>query len=405
MPYVNVPIPWTEQPHGTEGIDWGNPLTQGLRDLTSLGSAQRRNVARNNFLLSNGTVNSDSRGPIITTDATAYSVLDGYAVLPITVIVGFVWLGAPTNGAHALWVSHDTLYGQDGLYLRYQDAGTLEVLKSQVALIGSGSFTVKPEGSLLGVTIDAGNYALYGDGALIGSGTHAQTFTSGTPVLGSEGSDPTLSGHPNGIFYFQAVWDRVLSADEIKRISANPWQLHLDEEFPVWFGAAAGVSGTLAAALAAFTSSITGNTTIVGSMAQTAANAVSAFTGSTTVTGTIAKTLGNDVAAFTGNTAITGTIAKTLTNDVGDLQGSAGAGTSGTIAVTTQNNAPNMTGTTSIVGTMNASTENATSNATGSTTILGQMAASVSNFISGMYGSSGVQSLVNRLLTLLGVGS
>ena len=226
MSKINRLIPWVTQPNGVTGVDWGNPLTKGLRDLSSLGGSQRRNVARNNFLSSNGTVNSDPRGPIITTDATAYSVPGGYAVLPITVIVGFIRLGAPTNAQHALWVSHDTLYGGDGLYLRYQDAGTLEVLKSQVAMIGSGTFTVKPQGSLLGLTIDAGNYVLYGDGALIGSGTHAQTFTSGTPVLGSEGSDPTLSGHPNGIFYFHATWDRVLSANEIKRISDNPWQLY-----------------------------------------------------------------------------------------------------------------------------------------------------------------------------------
>lgn len=225
MSKLNRLIPWVTQPQGAANVDWGNPLTRGLRDLSSLGGSQRRNVARNNFLSSNGTVNSDPRGPIITTDATAYSVPGGYAALPITVVIGFVRLGAPTAGNHALWISKDDITGNGGLYFRYEDAGTLAVLKSQTAAVGSGVFTVKPGGSLLAVTVDSGNFALYGDGALVASGAHAQTFTSVTPVIGSESSN-AAEDHPNGIFYFHAVWGRVLSANEIKRISDNPWQLY-----------------------------------------------------------------------------------------------------------------------------------------------------------------------------------
>ena len=423
MPRIVVPIPWTEQPHGAEGVDWSNPLTQGLRDFSSLGSAQRRNVARNNFLSSNGAVKSDSRGPIITTDATAYSVPGGYSALPITVIVGFARLGTPTNGNHALWISKDDITGNGGLYFRYEDAGTLAVLKSQTAAIGSGAFTVKQDGSLLAVTIDSGNYTLYGDGGLVASGTHAQTFTSTTPVIGSESSE-ALEDHPNGIFYFHAVWGRVLSADEIKRISDNPWQLYQDEEFPVWF-TAGGASGTMAAILGAFSANITGSTTIVGSItntldnnignlqgtagsvsgsiAQTLENDTSNIAGTTSILGTISNVLNGDTSNIAGTTSIIGSITKTLENDVANFQGDAGS-TSGVITATAQNDTASMAGQTTITGTLSASAEGATSNITGTTTILGQISSSISNFISSIFGTSGSPSLVARLLTLLGVG-
>lgn len=233
------------------------------------------------------------------------------------------------------------------------------------------------------------------------------------------------------------------------------------------FGAS-GSSGTIAAALGAFTASMSGTTTIVGSIAVTAQNDTSNITGTTgSVSGSIAQTLDNNVgnlqgttgsvsgtiaataqndtsniagtttvvgsmaqttanatSAITGTTSVTGSIAKTLENDVGNFQGTTAivgsiaktlendvgnfqgstGSTSGTIAVTTENNVANMAGTTAVVGNLNASTENATSNITGTTTILGQISSSISNFISSIFGTSGSPSLVARLLSLLGVG-
>lgn len=244
MPIITRLFPHLIQPQYPVRVDQGNPLTKGLQDVAVLGNTLRWNAARNTFLSSNGTVNSDPRGPIITTDATAYSVPGGYAVPPITVVVGFIRLGAPTSGNHALWISKDDTTGNSGLYFRYEDAGTLTVLKSQTANIGSGSFTVKPGGSLLGVTIDSGNFALYGDGDLVASGTHGQTFTSVTPVIGSESSE-ALEDHPNGVFYFYAAWNRVLTAAEFKALSLNPWQIFEDRKQNIYVSAASGVSAAL----------------------------------------------------------------------------------------------------------------------------------------------------------------
>lgn len=239
MPIITRLFPHLIQPQYPVRVDQGNPLTKGLQDVAVLGNTLRWNAARNTFLSSNGTVNSDPRGPIITTDATAYSVPGGYAVPPITVVVGFIRLGAPTSGNHALWISKDDITGNGGLYFRYEDAGTLAVLKSQTAVVGSGAFTVKPGGSLLAVTVDSGNFALYGDGGLVASGTHAQTFTSATPAIGSESSE-AAENHPNGIFYFHAVWDRVLSAAEFKRLSDNPWQIFEPRKQEIYVSVASG---------------------------------------------------------------------------------------------------------------------------------------------------------------------
>lgn len=310
MSKLNRPIPWVTPPQGAAYVDWGNPLTKGLRDLSLFN--QRRNVVRNAFLSSNGTNNSDPRGPIITTDATAYSVPGGYAALPITVIIGFVRLGSPTNSNHALWISKDDITGNSGLYFRYEDAGTLAVIKSQTAAVGSGAFTVKPGGSLLALTIDSGNYALYGDGGLVASGTHAQTFTSVTPVIGSESSE-ALEDHPNGIFYFHAVWDRVLSAGEIKRISDNPWQLYAPRKRQIYVSAASGgISGTLSQTLGDASASSTGTVKIAGTTSSTLSAATSSATGTLAIVGSASPTLGAITSAATGTVAIVGTLSKTL---------------------------------------------------------------------------------------------
>lgn len=216
-------FPWLIQPQYPVGIDWTNPLSNGLQDAHVLANGLGFNAVKNTFLSSNGTRNFEPRGAIITTDATAYAIPGGYSAFPISILVGMIRLGAPTSGNHALWLSKDQA-PSGGLYFRYQDAGTLALIKSQVALIGSAAFTIKSGGSLMGAAVDATSYAVYGDGALLTSGTHAQAPLFGTPQLGSEGDNSSWD-HPNGVFYFQATWNRLLSAAEFKGLSANPWQI------------------------------------------------------------------------------------------------------------------------------------------------------------------------------------
>lgn len=237
---------------------------------------------------------------------------------------------------------------------------------------------------VVGITYDGTTVRFYIDGRAVGSSVSAQTFLiDSAATLFSRGGPASPNEDLNGAIKLHSDFEGALSIDEMLAITANPALLFAAAYRDSWFETAAGVSGTIAATLSAFTSSITGTTT---------------------VTGSIARTLDNATSAIAGNTTVTGSITKTLENDVGNFQGSAGS-TSGTIAVTTENNAPNMSGTTSIVGTLNASTANATSNITGNTTILGQISSSVSNFIAALYGTSGVASVVARLRTLLGVGS
>lgn len=314
------------QPQQSTGIDWSNPLTKGLRDLSLLGGLQRYNAARKTFLSSNGTVDSDPRGPKITTDGTAYAVPGGYAVLPITVIIGFARLGAPTSGNHALWISKDDTTGNGGLYFRYEDAGTLAVLKSQTAAVGSGAFTVKPGGSLLAATVDSGNFALYGDGGLVASGTHAQTFVSDTSVIGSESSN-AAEDHPNGIFYFHAVWDRALSADEIKRLSANPWQIFRPRKREIYLVAAASGAADANSAGVATVTGVSG--AIAGS------DGVSVGVGAAPgISGVIAGSVASSAGTSTAQADTSGTIAEATASSAGTstasgisgaIQGSVGA--------------------------------------------------------------------------------
>jgi hypothetical protein len=88
------------------------------------------------------------------------------------------------------------------------------------------------------------------------------------------------------------------------------------------------IIGTIGVTMAAFTSSITGNETVIGTINVTMAAFTSAITGTTTVLGTIAQTLQNFTSAITGTTTVLGTIGVTLADFTSAIVGDAGAATS-----------------------------------------------------------------------------
>lgn len=142
-----------------------------------------------------------------------------------------------------------------------------------------------------------------------------------------------------------------------------------------------GVSGTISVTLDAFTSSISGTTT---------------------VTGTIAQTLANFTSSISGTSEIPGTIAVTLENNTSSISGSVGSDVTGTLAVTLENYSSSMSGTTTVIGTIAVTLAAFTSSISGTTTILGTISSTLEDFIPTINGFVGEATA--RLRTLLGIG-
>lgn len=93
---------------------------------------------------------------------------------------------------------------------------------------------------------------------------------------------------------------------------------------PVKPAAGGGVSGTIAATLAAFTSSIAGTTTVTGSMAVTLGSFTSAISGTKTLVGSIAQTLSDFTSSIAGTIGKVGTLGVTLSSFASAISGTAG---------------------------------------------------------------------------------
>lgn len=158
----------------------------------------------------------------------------GYSAVPITVVIEFNPLGTPAVANHALWCSRSGSAGSGGLYFRYDPAGNLQLLKSQVAQIVSTAFSPKSNGSIVAFTYDGTNYKIAADGVLLASGVGAQSCTFGQASIGAEGGAASLGGDVgNSAFRSLFVSPRVLSDSELVEATLNPHRKYL-ESFRNW---------------------------------------------------------------------------------------------------------------------------------------------------------------------------
>lgn len=157
----------------------------------------------------------------------------GYSAVPITVILDFRTLGSPAVGNHALWTSQSSLTTatlDSGLYFRYSGSA-LQILKSQIALIGSASYTIPSRGGVVAFTFDGTNYKIAADGVVLASSSNAQTCNFGKPVIGVEGVSSIQGGDvANAVFRSVQVLPRVATDAELVSLTKNPYQNFALEE-------------------------------------------------------------------------------------------------------------------------------------------------------------------------------
>lgn len=225
----------TSQPQGAVGVDWGNPLTAGLKALGTP-SVLAETLSGSSAVISGGFYLA----------ATDRGIA---AVGPTTQIPGYVQYLCENSAVN---------YSGGCTYLAFARSSVVNTTVPTHRVYATGSFlgaefifgtahiSAAVDGNTAGSTTaydvtvprvavvqrrpstNAGR--LYVDGAFISSsvtGTRSGTLTS--LVIGRDLVSNNVVGTTT---YLVAAWNRALSDIEIERVSANPWQLFAPRNIP-----------------------------------------------------------------------------------------------------------------------------------------------------------------------------
>lgn len=198
----------------------------------------------------------------------------------------------------------------DGVYLTYDDqnnasngfnAGANNNNYRADSLSGALGTNSEQSFHTFGFSWDGSAIQLWADGKLnrtVTGGNAAFSPNSNTGRVTRLQSDTAASD-----FLFAYAWNRVLSANEIAEITANPWQIFGGAVYPIYAGVVGG--GTTVAAGA-------GHLLLTGkqpSVSQTANQSVAAATGHVTLSGkqpSVSQGASQAVAPSAGHLALTG---------------------------------------------------------------------------------------------------
>ena len=263
MAWINTRGTRLSQPPGPVEVDWGNPLARGLVYVDPLFLAQNRLTGRNDIVV----------GTKLTT--STHGLMRGFG---------------PTVGAgsgDSIETTLNTNYSQKTIFARVRrdglgggNLGRLFDKRVSSAEVESCLTTFSPANYLqYGVVFSGGSrltywplpdagktisFVLTGDSTNTNGATAAQAFYDG--VLQTVASSTSTSGTANtntdnyvvgnrkndnarnfdGLISDFMVWNRILTADEIREVSANPWQLFKPVTRRVYFdvGGSSGLTIT-----------------------------------------------------------------------------------------------------------------------------------------------------------------
>lgn len=221
MGLIRVRQPWTQQPQVAVGIDWGNPLTNGL--VESILPAQRRSSVRGIIPTSSGTmtVSPGLKGIGLKTSANDGSK-DAYAgawsqLLEMTMLALFRLDGKDSVGR----ICGTYVGGTSGYALSTNATNSRCFYYGSVPISLSGAALTTGEKCWL-MRCDGSTVDLFEQGVKTAS-------ASGTLIVGTGdfciGADNSSNSCARANRYLSAVWNRALYDHEIASISANPWQL------------------------------------------------------------------------------------------------------------------------------------------------------------------------------------
>lgn len=382
------------QPQHAVAVDWSNPITRGL--VFAFNGAHGYDVVAKQIATNNGGIvtrpGANGLGPDIsgTQNYDFANCPDYNTTGEVSIVWGGVFDG--TTGAYRCPITKaDTNGATNSPFEIYVDttSGKLVFLRANAGYKAHTLSTVLTAGAFTVFGIAAPTLIETAPAAWVNKTT--QAITSGSTGTGAAigntkginiGRRPDGGTQLDGTCSFAFVFNRKISEKEYLSLYENPWQVFEPRKQVLYLDVAtSGVTGTISCILDGFTSSMVGTTTVLGTITKTTDNSVASMAGTTSVLGTISNTLGNDIGTLVGTTTVLGTITSTTGPDTAS-----------------------MSGTTSIVGTMTTNTGNAISEISGTTTVLGQITGVMVDFISAIYGSSGVEEIIAKLRTMIGVG-
>ncbi len=226
--------PWTSQPQGPVGIDWGNPLSRGL--LGAFLPASPINIVDGVQLNKIGTFALSPRYTGVAVSGGAYEYPAPVTAASLGAKFDLAVLSALTYTSQTVAENNNqTFFRGNGSSAPHWECGvnggTFNGPETKIGTYSygpstTGLSTLTPRITVL--TADGTTATTYYDGAFVNSAAYtpptyvydaanhrALTFGSVNGISSQQNTRPTL-----GLF-----WNRALSAAEVKIISANPWQL------------------------------------------------------------------------------------------------------------------------------------------------------------------------------------
>lgn len=329
------------QPQRLAEINWGNPLTRGLRFAYQPGGAvlSPDAVSGNGVSATTGTITS-AVGPrgercarLSSTPAISWPHLASQDITgDITVLV----IGMVTStAADASAVSKATGNGSSNtsfnfghntgghlLFNRANGSGyrvwasVSAPISANVPFVGvvthTGTLTTNPQFWLNGVADSSGISNLYS-----GAGTGATTGNTSPITIGNRADAATPWP---GDIYLVLVWDRILSASEIATVSQFPWRIFA------------------AAPKRAFIADAAGGSASTGDVSATQAGNTLSAAATLALQATLSVTQASNTLSASAVLALSGTLTKTQDDNSLSASGTLSSGPYGDLSATQANN-------------------------------------------------------------------
>ena len=249
MAWINTRGTRLSQPPGPVEVDWGDPLTQNL--LLAVSGTNNRLDAARGAILTPSTTLARTVGPSGVGATTSTVAGTGIISLPATdryrlvgtpcTIFHFGQVSRTDTGIHSIWSVRDASTQVSQLTVD-PTAGTLNYVRGGTG--GTGLFLPSTlNATWFAMANDSTSINLYSNNATTSEGGGSFTTSSITPALYNRQSGGRGWAGPA---YLTLMFERKLSADEIRALAANPWQLFKPVTRRVYFdvGGSSGLTIT-----------------------------------------------------------------------------------------------------------------------------------------------------------------
>jgi hypothetical protein len=255
MPFIQYPVTRIRQPQSPVGVNWTNPITQGLVQLLLFSTSAPNSVidlVQGNVWTGTGMTRRPTPQGLATGD-------NSYSGYKLTSGKSFNFGNGGRYGTNNFSVVLGTYFPGSLLYLpefftfdaaSYSTTVNCNASDSgQVVMIVGGTQFFSAAGTIaankhvnLGWSYAGTSGEIYADGrsVLTGTGSNIST-TAKTPQLHL--SNDLTGRAPGGYMTHFAIWDRRITGAEHAALGVNPWQLFAPLPRRIWIAPTTAIGG------------------------------------------------------------------------------------------------------------------------------------------------------------------